>query len=185
MMRLLIPVILLLLGTGGGIGAGMMLSSPAEEMSEDMAAEEGEAKPEGDKEEAAEEPAEEAEKEEPAEETDTAEEGEVAEFSYVKLNNQFVIPVLAEGFVSALVVMSLSLEVTTEASQSVYSIEPKLRDAFLQVMFDHANTGGFSGEFTMAERTQALRKALREAARKVAGKGVNDVLIIDMVRQDA
>lgn len=181
MMRLLIPVILLLVGTGGGIGAGMMLSSPAEEV-----AEAGEDKAEGDKDEATEETAEEAHEEEPADAAEASEEGEgeAAGFAYVKLNNQFVVPVLAEGYVAALVVMSLSLEVTAEASPSVYAMEPKLRDAFLQVMFDHANTGGFSGEFTMAERTQALRKALREAARKIAGKGVHDVLIIDMVRQD-
>ncbi|MBK1634770.1 flagellar basal body-associated FliL family protein [Rhodovulum adriaticum] len=104
---------------------------------------------------------------------------------YVKLSNQFVVPVVHDGRMSALVVMSLSLEVDTGGKQPVFAREPKLRDAFLRVMFDHANTGGFDGAFTETGRMILLRAALLEVARNILGPMVHDVLITDLVRQDA
>lgn len=108
-----------------------------------------------------------------------------AEREYAKLNNQFVIPVLEDGLVAALVVMSLNLEVTVGSRTAVFSAEPKLRDRFLQVMFDHANTGGFSGNFTRGTKMRALRNELLRAAKDVIGERVTDVLVIDIVRQDS
>lgn len=108
--------------------------------------------------------------------------GSDAEF--VKLNNQFVIPVVKKGRVSALVVLSLSLEVAPGTRARIYQIEPKLRDALLQVMFDHANAGGFSGTFTDSTAMTTLRLALLEASRKILGNTVRNVLIADIVRQD-
>ncbi|MCV2881807.1 flagellar basal body-associated FliL family protein [Actibacterium sp. XHP0104] len=104
---------------------------------------------------------------------------------FVKMNNQFVVPVVENERVTALVVMSLSLEVELGERARVYQMEPKLRDAFLGVMFDHANTGGFAGVFTSSTNMTALRIALIEVARKTLGPSVHDVLIIDLVRQDS
>ena len=103
---------------------------------------------------------------------------------FVKLNNQFVVPVVEDGRVASLVVLSVSLEVTQGSREIVYQLEPKLRDAFLKQMFDHANIGGFSGTFTAASHMDSLRKALGEVAKTVLGDQVHDVLIIDIVRQD-
>lgn len=104
---------------------------------------------------------------------------------YVKLNNQFVVPVVQGGRMSALVVMSLSLEVDANGKEPVYALEPKLRDAFLRVMFDHANAGGFDGAFTESGRMRLLRKALVEVAQGILGQMAHDVLITDLVRQDS
>lgn len=104
---------------------------------------------------------------------------------YVKMNNQFVIPILEDGRVAAMVILSLSLEVEKGATEEVYSREPKLRDAFLQVMFDHANTGGFKGSFTDGSNMILLRTALQEMAKKTLGDIISDVLISDIVRQDS
>ncbi|MEE9426701.1 MAG: flagellar basal body-associated FliL family protein [Paracoccaceae bacterium] len=103
---------------------------------------------------------------------------------YVKLNNQFVIPVMQDGKVSSLVVISLSLEMSSGGPELVYKMEPKLRDTFLQVMFNHANTGGFDGNFTSGRKMDQLRTALRETAIKTLGSSVANVLIADVVRQD-
>lgn len=113
------------------------------------------------------------------------EDGENALPDYVRLNNQFIIPVVEEGRVSATVVLSLSLEVPAGGTEAVYAREPRLRDALLQVLFDHANAGGFRGVFTDGANLIVLRTALKEAARKILGDDVTDVLISDLVRQDA
>jgi flagellar basal body-associated protein FliL len=103
---------------------------------------------------------------------------------YVRLANQFVVPVVREGRVSALVILTLSIEVTAGSADELRAREPRLRDALLRVLFDHANAGGFHGSFTDGEMLAALRMALREAAVRVLGPSATDVLIMDLVRQD-
>ena len=156
------PLILALVGLGAGAGAGLSLR-PDPPKSDAIL--EADAKA--------------------ATETSTTEpSGESSGSDFVKLNNQFVIPVVTEQEVKALVVLSLGLEVVPGGSGGFYQLEPKLRDAFLKVLFDHANSGGFDGVFTEGRRMENLRRALFEAARKVMGNRVKDVLVTDILRQD-
>lgn len=111
--------------------------------------------------------------------------GSSDELEYVRLNNQFVVPVVQDAVVKSLVVMSLTIEVQLGENEQVFSREPRLRDAFLRVMFRHANSGGFDGQFTRPLALNPLRAGLRDAARDVLGTVVHDVLIVDIVRQDA
>ena len=103
---------------------------------------------------------------------------------FAKLSNQFVVPVMEKGRVSAMVILSLSLEVRNGTTSLAFAAEPKLRDVFLQVLFDHANTGGFTGAYTDSANLLLLRKALLEAAMGVLKENVSNVLIVDIVRQD-
>ena len=166
MIKKLLPVVLAIVGIGGGIGAGLMLQ-PAHDPP--MLAENPCGDPPGQGHAAA---AQEAEEEAPA------------THEYVKLNNQFVVPVVGSEKIDSLVVLSLSVEVAAGRQEEVYAREPKLRDAFLQVLFDHANMGGFGGAFTNSNNMDILRRALQETARKVAGDLVSDILIVDINRQD-
>lgn len=169
MIRKLLPVLLALVGLGGGIGAGLFLRpdpAPTDEATADHAEGEG---------------ADHATAPEEDEEVEAEEGGP----EFVKLNNQFVVPVVEQGRVSAMVVLSLTLEVEAGNTENVYQREPKLRDAFLQVLFDHANIGGFSGSFTDGSNLVVLRTGLKEAATLVLGKAMRDVLITDIARQDS
>ena len=159
-MKKLFPILLALVGLGIGLGAGLFLRPAAEAAAHDT---EGES-PETAKTEAEIDP-------------------ELLP-EYVKLNNQFVVPVLQNGRVTSMVIMALSLEVKKGASEQIYSREPKVRDALLQVMFDHANAGGFEGAFTDGANLVFLRTALLEAAKSTLGDDVLDVLISDIARQD-
>lgn len=166
-MRKLIPIVLILIGLGSGVGAGLYLR-PAQEaqvVSGDDGAPEGEASHEA---------------------TPKADAGHDAEAlpEYVKLSNQFVVPIVERERIASMVILSLSLEVTAGSTEAVFQREPKLRDVFLQMLFDHANTGGFRGSFTDAANLIILRENLFDAAHKVLGDLVKDVLITDIVRQD-
>lgn len=160
-MKKLLPLILLLVGSGAGVGAGVFMRPPPPEMTEEEAQIHAEKQKEL-----------ESESEEPP----TSE--------YVKLSNQFVVPIVNDERVNAMVVMSLSIEVEAGQKDAVFLREPKLRDSFLQVLFDHANIGGFDGEFTSARNLAILRQALVEIARKDMGDTVTDVLIQEIARQD-
>lgn len=165
-MKLLLPLILLFVGVGAGVGAGMMTQKPVEEVS---------IHPCGD-----EDVAETKVAHTPEEETPE----EIATKEFVKMNNQFVIPVVEDEVVASLVVVSLSLEVLAGQKEAVFNREPKLRDAFLQVMFDHANLGGFSGAFTDTQILDRLRRSLMDVGQTIMGDVVTDILILDIARQD-
>ncbi len=170
MISKLLPILLALIGVGGGIGAGLALKpAPAEAVAQAECPQVDHA------------PAEKASAHAAPQEGSAAEQTQ----EYVKLNNQFVIPVVGKEKVESLVVMSLSIEVEPGYTETIYSREPKLRDAFLQVMFDHANMGGFQGEFTNSNTMDVLRASLLDVARSVIGEAVSNVLITEIVRQDA
>jgi len=103
---------------------------------------------------------------------------------FVRLNNQFVVPVLRDGAVTALVILSLTIEAKPGSREEVFAQEPKLRDALLSTLFDHANAGGFSGVFTETQTLGSLRRSLGETARAVLPEIAKGVLIMDLVRQD-
>lgn len=174
-MKKILPLVLLLIGAGAGVGAGIFLRpEPPEVMAEGAEADEETAAEEG-----------ESEKEKPDKEKAEDEDGEEGGNEFVKLNNQFVVPIVLGEKVTALVVLALSIEVPAGNTDTVYQREPKLRDSFLQVLFDHANMGGFEGNFTDAQVLGKLRRALKEVAQKDLGKKVaKDVLIIEIARQD-
>lgn len=176
MLRLLVPVLLAALGVGAGIGAGILLApektagAAGEGADADAAACECPGAPP-----------------DPAEDMPpaSADGSADADSEFIRMTNQFVVPVVEGGRVSALVVLSLSLETEPGLREAVHAREPKLRDGFLQAMFDHANAGGFSGNFTSGSKIAPLRSALREVARRTLGPGVRDVLVTDIARQDS
>ena len=174
MIAKLLPVLLALAGLGLGGGAGWYLRPAAKPEQDHAATDTAEGDHAAPEEGAAAHPA----------EAESESEGEGAP-EYVKLNNQFVIPVMQGGKVAAMVVLALSLEVSPGSTEAVYAREPKLRDQFLQVLFDHANTGGFAGSFTDASNLILLRKALLGAAKDVLGPElVREALISAIAHQD-
>lgn len=162
-MAKLLPVILMIIGGAIGAGAGTFLKPAGDAMCD---------------------PAEECEPDEKAPATEEADKELAEDIYYVSMKNQFVVPVIQNEVVRSLVVLSLSLESSPEESEIIFSREPKLRDVFLQVLFDHSHVGGFNGAFTESGRLSALKVALLEAAQSVVGSVVSDVIITDIVRQE-
>jgi len=165
-MKRLIPIIAVVVALTGGAGAGLFLA-PKDACA---AAEPAPASSDEDM-------------------TDCAPKDEMSDkkdvpTEYATMNRQFVIPVMRGGQVQAMVVATLALEVAEGTSEAAYSAEPKLRDAFLQVFFVHAHSGGFDGAFTQASAMTDLRERLYEVAKPVLGDALKSVLITDIVRQD-
>lgn len=162
-MKKLLPLLMMLIGTGAGVGAGVYLR-PAIPVTDDAALEtETEAAPK------------------------TEEKGDqpIKGNEYVKLSNQFVVPIVERDRISSMVVMTLSVEAPEGQGQAVFDIEPKIRDVFLRVLFDHAAVGGFRGDFLNNENLDVIRTNLRDAARENIGNDlISDVLIFEIARQD-
>lgn len=179
-MAKLLPILIVLLGLFGGVGAGFVLK-PAAEAQEDGDGIAGAAPGQGPDAAGADHgggvppprPAPPPVPPPPLETRDLA-----------PLANQFFVPVIQQDKVAAMVAMSLTLEVVQGYGATALTHEPRLRDAFLQVMFDHANVGGFDGVFTQQRNMTALRTALRETGQRLLGVSLIDVLITDIVRQE-
>lgn len=158
-MKKLLPIILILIGVGAGGAAGFVLRPvPEPPTEEEIAAAEAEAAIE------------------PEIDPDT--------LAYVKLNNQFVVPVVEDDRVTSLVVLSISLETTPDQTEALYAREPKIRDEFLRVLFDHSYSGGFDGAFTASPNLDHLSEQLLTAVKRTTRSTVTDVLITDILRQD-
>lgn len=165
-MKKLLPLILPIVGVGAGIGAGLFLQPAPQPSTEEHVMDHS------------------AEAHKVDTHADDSVHDAEGDPQYVKLNNQFVVPIIEQGTVTSIVVLSLSLELMSGNPEDVYAKEPKLRDGFLQILFDHSNMGGFSGAFTSASKTETLRRAMLSFARKTVGPGVAGVLITDLARQD-
>ena len=174
MLKLLLPLVLGLFGLAGGVGAALYLApdEPAPEIETPDALAEDMTDPCGPGLASA--------------STDTPAVAPQAEgeTEFARMSNQFVVPIVKGGEVQALIVMSLTIEVAAGGTDAVHEREPRLRTSFLQAMFNHANSGGFEGNFTTSRNLEVLREVLLIRAREVIGSPVRDVLITEMVRQD-
>jgi flagellar basal body-associated protein FliL len=168
-MKRLAPLVLALLGLAGGLIAGQTLrpAPPPETAAADPAPPAG-AKPEAP-----------AHPDGPPPPYDPE-----LKRDYVRLDRQFVVPLVSAEAVEALMILTLSVEVDEGRSTEVHDRAPKLRDRLLRVLFEHAQSGAFDGAFTAGEAMQDLRGSLREAARSVLGPIAHDVLVTDILRQE-
>ncbi|MEM7522255.1 MAG: flagellar basal body-associated FliL family protein [Pseudomonadota bacterium] len=183
-MKFILPVIFALLGATGGLFGGHMLKPPPEEdpsMTDGSDQASSEAMPDA----------------EMAEDDPTKGQTELAGYEkpqpvvskpentkFVKLEKQFVVPVIEGRRVASLMVLSLAVEVNEDAEEAVFSHEPKLRDELLRALFVHAQSGGFSGQFTKPHLMDDLKASLGVAARQVLGDVSYEVLLTNIVRQD-
>lgn len=169
--KLILPLGLGIVGTAAGLGAGFMLKPDAEletelSSSDDHGTEDAKSSPKA-----------------PPEKKDAPDAPKATE-DYIKLQNQFVVPVIHDGKMAAMVIMSLGIEATASTRDVIIKKTPKLRDSFLRVMFNHANLGGFDGNFIENGPMTLLERSLLDAAQSVIDPTVSDVLILEIARQD-
>ncbi len=105
-------------------------------------------------------------------------------YELVTLDDQFVVPLVVNDQVSAMVILSLGLEVTPGTTATVFARQAKLRDVFLRALFQHANADGFGTDFTALRHLDRLRKALFDAAYAEIGEDVKGILILSLARQN-
>lgn len=161
MKKLFIPLLLGLLGGGAGVAAALFMPEAAKDHTE---------MPDAHK--------------EVAHEAEAHDGGIVAE-TYVKMPNQFIVPIVHDGAVRGMAVLSLSIGLTKDGEKNFKKKEPKLQGELLQVLFDFANAGAFDGAYTSGDKMQVLRQALLKKAKYVAGKDVGDLIINEILRQDS
>ncbi len=193
-MAKLLPIIIIVVGVLAGAGIGFVMK-PAEETehAEDASADDhgdghGEAKKDdghGDKKK--DDHGKKADKKKKKKDSHGGGHGKKSDSpsaEYLEFRRQFIVPVVRENGVKAMLVLDLSLEMEPGTSSGAYSYEPKLRAALLETLFALSHTGLFSGEITAPEVTEVMEERLLITSRSVIGDKAKHVLTLGIVRQD-
>ncbi|MGJ8560755.1 MAG: hypothetical protein ACSHX3_11005 [Litorimonas sp.] len=106
------------------------------------------------------------------------------ETDFIKFNRQFVVPVLKDNAVDALVLINLALEVPANKRDEMFRLEPRFRDGFIRELLQLSDDGYFDQELTSSDTYEILRETLSRAANDISDGGVNKILILDLSRQD-
>ena len=115
---------------------------------------------------------------------DKASSGSSDDFEFLKFKRQFVVPVIGEDRVDALVLLNIGISLSGDMKTELYQLEPKFRDAFMRELLGMSNAGYFNDELTNPQTYEVLRETLLRAAKDIEEKGVKDILILDFARQD-
>lgn len=166
MFKKLLPLLALLFGLAGGGAAAIFLAPPADTAdSQDH-------------------PGTHTESDRP-QKSDDGQQGDPETLEIVKLPSQFVVPVILDNRVRAIVILTVALEVEAGKGDQVRSLEPKLRDTFLAELFALAAMEGFRDELISRKTLELVKRALTERSKEVLRLDHVTVLITDMARQDA
>ncbi|MDP4990714.1 MAG: flagellar basal body-associated protein FliL [Marivita lacus] len=117
--------------------------------------------------------------------SDDLQDGASDSFEIVKLPSQFVVPVIMDNRVRAMVILTVALEVEVGQGDRVRALEPKLRDEFLAELFSLAALDGFKDEMISRKTLELVKRALSVRSSEVLGLQNVNVLVTDMARQDA
>lgn len=162
-MKKLLPLVSLILGLGGGAGAAFVLAPPENQQATDETSEAAETTETT---------------------TDPSEPVAAQDMEIVKLPNQYVVPVMVNKRVLAMVILTIALEVENGTGDYIRSIEPKIRDTFLEELFGLAALGVFEDEIISRKSMSLVRTALTERAKDLLEMEGTKVFITDMARQD-
>jgi hypothetical protein len=162
-MKKLLPLLSLILGLGGGVGAAIVLAPPDTTPASDES----------------------GKTETPSEDTAKSSDPVAAEdMEIVKLPNQFVVPVMVNKRVIAMVILTVALQVEDGTGDDIRTLEPKIRDTFLEELFGLAALGVFEDEIVSRQSMSLVRTALTERTKTLLDQKGAKVFITDMARQD-
>ncbi len=164
MLQKLLPVIVIIVagavGGGGGFFAKSMLSG-------------------GDKE-AAHEEGEDSHGKEKKKKSGGHGEEEAGSTSYMKFSRQFVVPVVRRGKPKSMVILDINIEVDNSQNESVYALEPRLRDALLTRLLALAGEDMLPQMLEDVEKMELMKAALLETSRDIMGDAALNILILDL-----
>ena len=98
----------------------------------------------------------------------------------MKFSRQFVVPVVREGTPRSMVILDINIEIDNSLDESVYTLEPRLRDALLSRLLILASAGTLPQMLEDDEKMEAMKAALLETSRSIIGSAAVNVLILDI-----
>lgn len=104
--------------------------------------------------------------------------------AYYKFSREFVVPIMRGGQVDSLVILHISLETDSATSEKLFSEEPKLRDNIMTTLIGLSNDGRTLEEPTNINNYETIRSMILMNLKDSIDDGIQNVLIVDMAKQN-
>ncbi|MEM6410077.1 MAG: hypothetical protein AAF683_00920 [Pseudomonadota bacterium] len=108
---------------------------------------------------------------------------ENGDYEYFSFSREFVVPLMNNGAVESLVLLNLNLEVTPNTSSELFSIEPKLRDNVMSTLITLSNDGITLAEPTRVDSYETIRSLVLANLKDSVSEDIQNVLIVDIAKQ--
>lgn len=104
--------------------------------------------------------------------------------AYYKFSREFVVPIMRGGQVTSLVILHISLETDSSTSERLFSEEPKLRDNIMTTLIALSNDGRTLEQPTDINNYETIRSMILMNLKDSIDDGIQNVLIVDMAKQN-
>lgn len=104
--------------------------------------------------------------------------------SYYKFSREFIVPIMRENRVDSLIILNINLEVDSAVFDDLFSMDPKLRDNIMTTLIKLSNDGTTFESFAEVQSYETIRSMIALNLKNVVASGINNVLILDMAKQD-
>ena len=91
---------------------------------------------------------------------------------------------MANQRVDSLVIININLEVDSSVMENLFSIKPKLRDNIMTTLVELSNDGKTLVEPTSIDGYETIRSVVLMNLNSVVASGIENVLIMDLAKQD-
>ncbi|MEZ5946736.1 MAG: flagellar basal body-associated FliL family protein [Hyphomonas sp.] len=103
---------------------------------------------------------------------------------YFKFSREFVVPLMGENRVESLIILNINLEADDAISGQLFSMEPKIRDNIMTTLIELSSDGETMRTLGNVESYETMRTMILMNLKKVIPSGIENVLIVDMGKQD-
>jgi len=103
---------------------------------------------------------------------------------YYKFSREFVVPLMRDNRVDSLIILNINLEADSKVSQELFSMEPKLRDNIMTTLIMLSNDGTTFESFGDVESYETIRSMVALNLKNVIASGIQNVLILDIAKQE-
>jgi flagellar protein FliL len=112
------------------------------------------------------------------------EDGGSTDVVYYKFSREFIVPIVRGGRVTSLVILNLNLEADASIEQQLFEMEPKIRDNIMTTLIGLSNDGTTFESMTNVENYESIRSMVLMNLQSVIATGINNVLIVDLAKQE-
>lgn len=104
--------------------------------------------------------------------------------SYYKFSREFVVPIMRGGQVTSLIILHINLETDSSTADKLFADEPKLRDNIMTTLIGLSNDGVTLEQPTEIQNYETIRASILTNLQDSIDEGIQNVLIVDMAKQN-
>jgi len=107
-----------------------------------------------------------------------------SDIQFFNFSREFIVPIMTNQRVESLVIININLEVESSVLDKLFSIKPKLRDNIMTTLVELSNDGKTLVEPTSVDSYETIRSVILTNLNSVVASGIENVLIMDLAKQD-